>query len=228
MSITDEMLYQHAGEARDLWLSTLPRKDDLEHVPYSNKFKRNMNVLMKTADKSSKNNRVVRYLRRSIAAVLVIATVSFGSLMTVKAYREKVIEIVVQVFHELTQYRFISRVEGHELSIVEFGFLPEDLEFAVENNTDTSKFVRYTNADGDFFELTQVTIDAADDFSGILDTEDSVIERFEIRGNEAIANTKHGATLIFWTEGNEIFELYGNITVEELKTIAKNLKILEN
>ena len=228
MNITDEMLYQYAVEARDLWLGTLPQKDELQPIRYSQKFKRRMKVLVKTVERSHKNNRILLYAKRSVAAVLIIAMLSFGGLMTVEAYREKVIEIVVQVFHELTRYRFVSNTEGRELSTVEFGFVPEGMEAAEEICNGTSRYVRYTNTDGKFFELIQITIDTADDFNSILDTEDSVIETFEIRGNEATSNTKYGATFIFWTEGNELFELYGDITAEELKNIAENLKIFAN
>lgn len=225
MNITDEMLYQHAGEARDLWLSTLPQKDELPAVSYSSKFKRRMKALTKTTGRLSEDGRVLRYVKRSVAAVLVIATLSFGGLMTVKAYREKVIEIVVQVFHELTRYRFVSSAESRELSAVEFGFVPEGMELAEELLAGPSRYVQYTNEDGKFFALNQIIIDANGDSGGILDTEDSVIKVFEIRGNEAIASTKNGTTLIFWTEGNELFELRGDITAEELKRIAENLKI---
>lgn len=225
MNITDEMLYQHAGEARDLWLSTLPQKDELNCIPYSIKFKRRMRALMKSAVRSSKDKRVISYVKHSVAAVLIIATLSFGGLMTVKAYREKVIEIVVQVFHELTRYRFVSSAEERELSAVEFGYIPDGMELAEEFHAGPSRYVQYTNKDGKFFALNQIVIDADGDSGGILDTEDSVIKVFEIRENEAIASTKNGTTLMFWTEGNELFELRGDITAEELKRIAENLKI---
>ncbi len=225
MNITDEMLYQYAGEARDLWLSTLPQKNELQPVPYSGRFKRLTKALIKTAGRSPKNDRVIRYVKRSVAAVLVIALLSFGGLMTVEAYREKVIEIMVQVFHDLTCYRFVSSAEERELSAVEFGYMPEGMELSEEILTGPGRYVRYTNADGKFFELNQIAIAAGDDSGSILDTEDSVIEVFEIRGNEAVANMKHGSTFIFWTEGHELFELSGDITVEELRRVAENLKI---
>ena len=225
MSITDEMLYQHAGEARNLWLSTLPQKDELQSVQYSHKFKRRMRTLLKTAARTPSVNHVILYMRRSIVAVLVIAVLTFGGMMTVKAYREKIIEIVVQVFHDLTHYQLVSSSENRELSAVEFGYMPEGMEPLEEILMDSVRYVHYEDADGNYFSLNQIAIAAGDDVRGILDTEDSVIERFEIRGNDAISNTKYGATVIFWTEENEFFELQGNITAEELKSIAENLKI---
>ena len=38
MKITDEMLYQHAAEARDIWLDTLPKDDELPKHQFSDGF----------------------------------------------------------------------------------------------------------------------------------------------------------------------------------------------
>lgn len=225
MKITDEMLFQHAGKARDLWLSTLPQKDALQSVPYSHRFKRRMRILLKAAARTPRANHVLLYMRRSVAAVLVIAVLAFGGMMTVKAYREKVIEIAIQIFHDLTRYQLASSSENRELSAVEFGYMPEGMELVEEILMDSVRYVYYEDADGNYFSLNQIVVAAGDYLGGILDTEDSVIERFEIRGNEAISNTKYGSTVIFWTEENGFFELQGNITAEKLKRIAENLKI---
>ena len=184
-----------------------------------------MRILLKAAARTPMINHVLLYMRRSVAAVLVIAVLAFGGMMTVKAYREKVIEIAIQIFHDLTHYQLASSSESRELSTVEFGYMPEGMELVEEILMDSVRYVYYEDADGNHFSLNQIVIAAGDDLGGILDTEDSVIERFEIRGNEAISNTKYGTTVIFWTEENEFFELQGNITAEELKSIAENLKI---
>ena len=38
MKITDELLYQHVAEARDIWLDTLPKDEDLLEHQFSNEF----------------------------------------------------------------------------------------------------------------------------------------------------------------------------------------------
>lgn len=40
MKITDEMLFEHAAEARDIWLSTLPDDEDIPDIPTSKKFEK--------------------------------------------------------------------------------------------------------------------------------------------------------------------------------------------
>ena len=38
MKITDEALYQHVAEARDIWLDTLPKDDELPEHQFSDGF----------------------------------------------------------------------------------------------------------------------------------------------------------------------------------------------
>ena len=38
MKITDEVLYRHAAEARDIWLDTLPKDDELPEHQFSDEF----------------------------------------------------------------------------------------------------------------------------------------------------------------------------------------------
>ena len=45
MKLTDELLEQHAAEARDLWLSTLPQQEEVPPHKFSRRFERNMRRL---------------------------------------------------------------------------------------------------------------------------------------------------------------------------------------
>ena len=90
MQITDDMLYQHAPEVRDLWLSTLPSDADIPEHKFSRRFERKMKRLIREQRRSPQVNRVIRGLRRVAAIILVIGILSFSGLMTVEAYREKV------------------------------------------------------------------------------------------------------------------------------------------
>ena len=126
MKLTDDLLFQHAAEARNIYLSTLPAPEELPPVCCSKAFERNMQKLIKEQRRSPKINKMLRVMKRTAAAVLVIATVSFCGLMTVEAYRAKVIEFVVQVFNELTQYRFSSNVSDADnivLPEISFGYI---------------------------------------------------------------------------------------------------------
>ena len=99
MKVTNEMLFEHAAEARDIWLSTLPTDEDIPEIPTSKVFEKKMQKLIKEQRRTPKTNKILRYMKQTVAAILAVAILSFSGLMTVEAYREKVIEIVV---HEVS------------------------------------------------------------------------------------------------------------------------------
>ena len=232
MKITDEMLFEHAAEARDIWLSTLPDDEDIPDIPTSKKFEKKMQKLIKEQRRTPKTNKILRYMKQTVAAGLAVAILSFGGLMTVEAYREKVVEIVVHVFHELTDYRFASeKSEVGEVVLPEisFGYVPEGMEEITDNVfADNSRYIVYEDDDGNFFELTQTAIGSNGAFGTILDTEDSNYEMTSINGNEAFSNVKDGNASVLWNYDNVVYDLYGNIELTDLKNIAEKIKIIEN
>lgn len=232
MKITDEMLFEHAAEARDIWLSTLPSDENIPYISTSKAFEKKMQKLIKEQRRTPKTNKILRYMKQTVAAILAVAILSFSGLMTVEAYREKVIEIVVHVFHELTDYRFASEkseVGDIALPEISFGYVPEGMQEVMDSIfADNSRYIVYEDDHGNFFELTQTAIGANGAFGTILDTEDSVYETTDVNGNEAFANIKDGDSSIFWIEDNVVYDLYGNLDLTKLKSIAEKIKIINN
>lgn len=232
MKITDELLFEHAAEARDIWLSTLPADEDIPEIQTSKKFEKKMQKLIKEQRRTPKTKRILRHMRQTVAAVLAVAILSFGGLMTVDAYREKVIEIVVQVFHELTDFRFTSeKYEADKIVLpeVDFEFVPEGMH-EVENRItgNNRRYILYENDNSEFFELTQRPVGADGNYGSILDTEDAVYETVYINGNEGYIKEKHKNNDIIWVSDNIVYHLYGNIDMWELKEVAEKINISEN
>lgn len=232
MKITDEMLFEHAAEARDIWLSTLPSDENIPYISTSKAFEKKMQKLIKEQRRTPKTNKILRYMKQTVAAILAVAILSFSGLMTVEAYREKVIEIVVHVFHELTDYRFASEkseVGDIALPEISFGYVPEGMQEVMDSIfADNSRYIVYEDDHGNFFELTQTAIGANGAFGTILDTEDSVYEMTDVNGKEAFTNVKDGDSSIFWIEDNVVYDLYGNLDLTKLKSIAEKIKIINN
>ena len=108
MTITDEMLFEHAAEARDIWLHVLSPKEDIPTIQCSKKFERKMSRLINAQKRSAKTSKFIHDAKQVVAAVLVVAIISFGGLMTVEAYREKVIDFIARVCSEFTEFRVTS------------------------------------------------------------------------------------------------------------------------
>ena len=231
MKITDEMLFDHAAEARDIYLSTLPSHEELQDISFSKSFHRKMNKLIKEQRRSPRVNQILRYMKRTVAAVLAIAVITFGGLMTVEAYRTQIIEVIVQVFERFTKYQFISHDDHtEEISLPEVSveYIPDGMkEVKSQLIEDLRYYVRYENDRGQFFKITLRVIQSNGSYSTLLNTEDSTYVTIDINGQEAFANTKEGDSSITWTYGHIVYNVYGNIALDELEFIAENLKILE-
>ena len=212
MKITDEMLYASASKARDLWLSSAFPNDIPEHQ-FSHRFNRIMKRLMKEQRRPPRLNHVIHMMRRTAAILLVVTAVSFSCLMTVDAYRERFIEIVTHVFHELTDYRFSAEIPGlqseTELGVISLGFIPNGMD----------------KADGMYFDLTCTLITENQDAHKIVDTENAVVREYSVNGMEATIISKDENNTILWTYGNILFHLYGNLPLDIEKQIAESVTV---
>lgn len=228
MKITDEMLYASASEARDLWLSSA-FPDDIPEHQFSHRFNRKMKRLINEQRRSPRLNHVIHMVRRTAAILLVVATVSFSCMMTVEAYREKFIEIVTHVFHELTDYRFSAELPGSqietELGMISLGFIPNGMDRADEYGDESFYSVSYETEDGMYFDLTCSLITENQDAHKIVDTENAVTQEYSINGEEATIISKDENNTILWTHRNILFQLYGNLPLDIEKQIAESVTV---
>lgn len=225
MTITEELLCQCAPMAEQCWLDTLP-KEVPEHQ-FSRRFERHMKKLIKQQRHAPAYRRTAAAMKRAAMIALVSAVVVFSSLMTVEACRERVLEVIVQVFQEYTAYRFESTSNDSTVPAVTFGYVPEGMRQTMCDIDDFSgrgKYL-YEGDDGAYFELRQQVIVENMDHRHTSDTENTVTEYFEVDGEQAVARTKYGETTIIWTKDNSVYTLYGNFGSGELRKILENMEI---
>ena len=107
----DELLDRYAPEAGELWLSSLP--NPAPGHEFSPKFRRKVEKLLRRQRRSPAVNAALRYARRAAAFALVFLALSFSCRMTVDAaFRERVIQAVVQVFQDFTEFVYTSDSPG--------------------------------------------------------------------------------------------------------------------
>lgn len=226
MRITDEMIYQAAEEAAQIWLSTLPDISELPEPNYSKQFHKRMNKLILNAEHPFQSRLGIPHLRKTASVVLIAILIMFSLLMTVQAYREKVIDTVVQVFHELTQYRFLNETtDNSSFPEIVFTYTPEDMVSVVNSEFNNQKYILYENSKGEFFELTVSRITSSTAYEKIVDSEDAEIFKQNIHGVDASIIHKGGENTIIWTMNNLVWQLYGNCQMETLLRIATNLSV---
>lgn len=227
MKITDELLYKNAGEARDLWLATFPgREEVLEHT-FSRRFEKKMQRLRREHRRSPGVNHFLRGLKTSAAVILIAATVLFSSLMTVEAYRDKLIAVITQVFEDLTEYRFSSNSDAPGAQDVTFGYIPEGMkETSHEINLEFGYIeVIHEGKSGEYIDLNIYLSDSNTESTMFLDTEDAQVTYRQIQGEKATCVSKPPMATIMWVKGNSIFCLSGNLSMSETLRIAEELHI---
>lgn len=116
MVITDEMLYKNAARARDLWLDTLPRKEEIPEYVCSERFERQMSELLQQQRHASKATRFLRVNAKSgqrhrglrQAAAIFLAVLLMGSIIILSSptARASVFNWVREVFADHEVYLF--------------------------------------------------------------------------------------------------------------------------
>lgn len=229
MKLTDEMLSQHAAEARDIWLATLPQREEIPEHRFSHRFTRAMNRLIREQRRTPRMRRMVRYARNAAVFVLVVLTVTFSGLMTVEAYRIAVIDTITRIFHEFTEFRYTSEVsaEDAEFPEVSFGYLPEGMVEAESERVwyEDYHYIYFENSDNLFFDLSETKIVSEGTYTMIVDTENASVTYITVMGTDAMLVEKNGDKFISWIYENIRYDLYGNIPSQELRKIADGLKL---
>lgn len=221
----DELLDRYAPEAGELWLSSLP--NPAPGHEFSPKFRRKVEKLLRRQRRPPAVNAALRYGRRAAAFALVFLTLSFSCLMTVNAaFRERVIQAVVQVFQDFTEFVYTSdsSAVGKPGNLV-FTYLPEGMEEQDREQDEVEFYVYYESPDGAFVELSQILVEDGTEVLLGLDTENAKVTYFEVHGVEAMGIKKGLDHTIHWTEGSSVYTLSGTVPMEELKLVAEGIQI---
>ena len=218
MKITDEMLRQNAEQARELWLDTLPQKDEISEYSVSSQFQENMDRLLQKSRRVEKRKTFFRTLGRVAAVLLLVSAVSFTGLMTVNAsFREKVLQVVSRVFSDHTQYHFSGGQENAALPELQLDALPEGFQvLSDEQFEQLSREVHCENGAGNFLDIEISVIPANGVETQLIDTENAQVTVLDIQGREVTVVSKNDWYILFWTEGSSVFNVYSDLALSEL------------
>ncbi len=230
MKLSEEMLCKHAQRAEELWLNLLPPEDEIPEHNFSKNFEKKMKKLIRDQQRAPWLNKFISTSKRVAVVALAILTVSFSCLMCVKAYREKFIEVITEIFEELTQFSFSSsRTEETELDEITFDYLPEGM---IEIDRDYSPQTHYQaiwfeDATGKKFEISQDIMASGKQSTTILDTEDAEVTKIDFDGYDATLVVKGEYTTLLCIDDSSYILLSGDFPPEEIIKIANGVNILK-
>lgn len=228
MEITEAMLYKCAPKAEKLWLSSLPPDDQIPEHKFSRRFEHKMKKLIRKQRQSPMMKQLISSAKRIAVVILVVATISFSGLMTVEAYRAKFIEVVTEVFYDLTHFSFFSSWQGDtELGGIQFSYLPEGMnEIRRETLSDPqSQTIYFETPEGQQLKFSQQLVADSTGFDIFLDTEDGTTTTIPFGDYDATLIVKDGTSILLWEDDPYIMLLTGDFPSEEIVKIANGITI---
>ena len=222
LEVPDDLLMIACGEARDIYLNSVVKPLDIYEHDFSLRFEARMHKLIRKTKNSKKPGQV---FWRVAAAIIIFLSVSFASLMSVEAYREKILEIITSVFKDRTDFDFFSDKEPTGLEKVILEYIPSGFEQESSVLFGHVYQAKYRDESNRFFDLHVHVYDKNTVGTLSFDTEEAEVTNIECSFGEALVIAKNGETTVFWTEDNVVYSIRGNIEKEELIRICEKVSI---
>lgn len=199
-----------------------------EH-PFSPAFEKKMEKMIRKQRRIENHLPSFRMVGKVAVIVVICCTIVFSGLMTVEAFRERMIYLWTQAFSTHTKVEIST--EGYDEADfipLEPENLPEEMMETERQETDGSRIIQYQNSNGNFLMFIQRGLsDEQENGTLGIDTEDASVEHCSI-GNQSITRIKKEGTIkLIWNEKNSLITIYSDLSWEQLEPIAENL-ILQN
>lgn len=230
MKLSEEMLYEYARKAEVLWLNSLPSDVEIPEHKFSNKFERKMKKLIREQRRAPWLNKFISASKRVAIVALAILTVSFSCLMCVEAYREKLIEVITEIFEELTQFSFSSsRTEKTELGEISLEYLPDGMVEVYRecNSRIHNQSIYFEDMEGRKIGIDQDIMVDGKQSTVILDTEDADVSTIDFNGYEATLIVKGEHTILMWKDDVSVILVSGDFPPDEIIRVASGIHVSE-
>lgn len=226
MQITDKMLRENVEQAREDWLNSLPQRDQIPEASVSQQFEERMNDLLQRQRRAENIRRIMSTVRRTAVVILLVIAISFAGLMTVDAFREKVLHVVAYIFQDHTLYDYRSDRSDATLPDIQFPSLPAGLEKASDDIiNDRNRLIHFESTTGLYLDLDIHVISQDTTLSQVVDTEGAEVSYCTLGGRELTIVSKNGRYNVFWAEENTIISIGSNLPLSDLKTIISKIII---
>lgn len=157
-----------------------------------------------------------KWSKRCACILLVIVSVASVSVMSVDAWRSKVMSFIFDPKAPNTDFSF--NAESYSDSKISIGYIPENFNLTYYDD-ENGMALSFENGDLYF----DIHIDSAEGSVGI-DTEDAVIEELTIQGYKAIYSSNKRVNILLWNDEKDVYTICGNIDKEDMLKIGESIK----
>lgn len=217
--------YDALERANRRWLDQeLPPLEEIPEHEFSPEFQRKMDNLFQKERETARRRRRMGGLKQAAAVALVCLGVALGGISTAHALHIPIIQTMVSIVQNFTEYQFSASTSAPEAPLGAFSltWLPEGLEEVSRQEIPTQYVVEW-RGEGEFLVLEQqrITPDTVSVYgAGDLGAR---VTRFMLRGAEAVGREKGENTSVFWTDGCFFYLLSSSLPLEDLRQIAESM-----
>lgn len=206
MKIDDAFLYKYMPAADRILMAEIPPEEELDHK-FSWRFRRKMKALLKYERRTPGERKFYRGMKIAFAALAVILIVAFSSVMSVKAYRFRIIDFFVEVFEDLTSYSAQEeKPTGEVADPVEPKYVPKGFEVTRKEEGNSGYTVWYENSAGDMIQYRQAS---ASLLAYLWDTETSIKSETYI-GEQKLGIIKEvDMYTVYWNDEEYAYRIIG-------------------
>lgn len=223
--ITDKMLAQAAAELATAINESLPDPKDCTHE-FSAEFERKMKRITRRA-----NHPILYRTLRSVASIILVITIGFGSVLAVSAEaRAAVFGWVKEQYESFYEYFFEGEVELAESAKYQPGWMPDGCELLTVEETAGGETYIYKDKSGLLAQFYYIY--DPDSQKLYIDTVEYILEPVSINGHSGemyISIYDDETSSIVWTDNstNTLFYVSGPYEKDTLIKIAENIQVKE-
>ncbi len=211
----DVMLRYAAEQAGEEFADEQPADEPVE---FSQRHQKEMEKLFKQMEE---HRPPVFYAKRIAAAFVILAVIAVTSVMSVDAWRAKLLNFFIKPSETNTEVRYEedAPTDGIEFSeMVTLDYIPVGMQITEERKGKKDVALLFSKGE-EFFKLrVSKTVSVS-----YIDTEDKTTEKISLNGTEAYLLTTEKEYVLKWNRENKAYTLIGNLDKETLLKIAENI-----
>lgn len=220
--ISDEFLYIHMPKAEEILLSKIPMEDELSYR-FSNRFNKKMRKLLKYERRTPIMRQFVH--RMKVAAVLLFAilTLTFGTIVSVEAYRIRFFEFVTQVLEELTSNVTHSdnNVDHDTLILAAPSYIPKGYAILEQTSNEYKHSIIYADESGSEIYYLQKLLSQSE---VVFDTENAQLKEINLGESVGYLIINKGITQLYWHDNSNVYTLISSLDEHEVIKMAKSIQ----
>lgn len=173
-------------------------------------------IAEKNKIKKRKHNNINK--RILLTAIIVIITFLI-SVLTVSAFREKIINFFMEVTYLGTVFHYESEIEEQTYEFaINIKYIPEGFEQSQEYTNSNERFARYIKGE-QYFDVSKQIVP----YTYAINTEDANIKNIDVNDINVFYSNSDKLKTMTWVKNGYLYTVSGNIDEGTLIDIVKNV-----